>query len=123
MQTGQRKIPVSGGVDGKPANYHWTQLLPAVRSGAGGLPAEGGGAEARSGTDVDESSIRPLPKASFTLLTDSAEAYEVQVGASASHRPNVLIQSLAPELAGQRGIRFSDAEPEGRAAQADRVRR
>ncbi len=28
MQTSQRKIPVSGGSGGKPANYHWTQLLP-----------------------------------------------------------------------------------------------
>jgi hypothetical protein len=28
MQTRQRKIPLPGGVDGKPANYHWAQLLP-----------------------------------------------------------------------------------------------
>jgi hypothetical protein len=28
MQTRQRKIPVPGGVDGKPANYNWQQLLP-----------------------------------------------------------------------------------------------
>ena len=28
MQTSQRKIPVTGGVDGHPANYHWSQLLP-----------------------------------------------------------------------------------------------
>jgi hypothetical protein len=28
MQTRQRKIPVPGGADGKPANYHWSQLLP-----------------------------------------------------------------------------------------------
>jgi hypothetical protein len=28
MQTRQRKIPVPGGLDGKPANYNWQQLLP-----------------------------------------------------------------------------------------------
>jgi hypothetical protein len=28
MQTSQRRIPVSGGIDGRPANYRWTQLLP-----------------------------------------------------------------------------------------------
>ncbi len=28
MQTAQRKIPAAGGVGGKPANYHWTQLVP-----------------------------------------------------------------------------------------------
>ncbi len=27
MQTGHRRIPVRGAVDGKPANFHWTQLL------------------------------------------------------------------------------------------------
>jgi hypothetical protein len=28
MQTRQRKIPLPGGINGKPANYHWSQLLP-----------------------------------------------------------------------------------------------
>jgi len=28
MQTSQRRIPVSGGANGQPANFHWTQLLP-----------------------------------------------------------------------------------------------
>ena len=28
MQTSQRKIPVPGGSGGKPANYHWSQLVP-----------------------------------------------------------------------------------------------
>jgi hypothetical protein len=28
MQTSQRKIPVRGGENGKPANYLWSQLLP-----------------------------------------------------------------------------------------------
>jgi len=27
MQTGHRRIPVRGAADGKPANFHWTQLL------------------------------------------------------------------------------------------------
>jgi hypothetical protein len=28
MQTSQRKIPTTGGEDGKPANFHWVQMLP-----------------------------------------------------------------------------------------------
>jgi hypothetical protein len=28
MQTRQRRIPLTGGIDGNRANYHWTQLLP-----------------------------------------------------------------------------------------------
>ena len=28
MQTNQRAIPVKGGLNGQPANYHWTQLVP-----------------------------------------------------------------------------------------------
>jgi hypothetical protein len=28
MQTRQRRVPVVGGIDGKPANYLWSQLLP-----------------------------------------------------------------------------------------------
>jgi hypothetical protein len=28
MQTAQRKIPAVGGIGGKPANYHWMQLVP-----------------------------------------------------------------------------------------------
>jgi hypothetical protein len=31
MQTGQRKIPVPGAVNGKPANYLWSQLLPVYQ--------------------------------------------------------------------------------------------
>ena len=27
MQTSQRKIPYPGSENGKPANYHWTQVL------------------------------------------------------------------------------------------------
>jgi hypothetical protein len=32
MQTGHRRIPVRGAVDGKPANFHWTQLLGAYEN-------------------------------------------------------------------------------------------
>jgi hypothetical protein len=32
MQTRQRKIPVPGGADGKPAFYHWDQMLPVYET-------------------------------------------------------------------------------------------
>jgi hypothetical protein len=110
MQTGQRKIPVSGGVDGKPASYHWTQLVGLYEAELADFQRKVEALKRGSGSDVDESTIQPLPKASFTLLSDHAEAYEVQVGASAFADRPVLIQSLAPELTGQKGIRFSDAD-------------
>jgi hypothetical protein len=31
LQTSHRKIPFSGGEDGRPANYHWTRLVDDYR--------------------------------------------------------------------------------------------
>jgi hypothetical protein len=113
MQTGQRKIPVSGGVDGKPASYHWVQLVGLYETELAEFKRKLAALKRGSGDEVDESSIEPLPRAAFTLLSPHAEVYEVQVGASAFADRPVLIQSLAPELVSQKGIRFSDANARG----------
>lgn len=54
MQTSQRRIPVTGGVDGKPAYYLWSQMLPVYekelatfRQKVARLKAEDGEATAR----------------------------------------------------------------------------
>ena len=102
MQTSQRRIPVPGGVNGQPANFHWTQLLPlyegeladftqrvaALKQGAAG------------GTVWS-----PLTPAKFTLLGRNAETYPVQVGARLFSDNPLAIRTLAPELEGLTGIR------------------
>ncbi|MCS7032634.1 MAG: hypothetical protein NZ561_01415, partial [Phycisphaerae bacterium] len=106
MQTGQRKIPVSGGSEGKPVNFHWSQLLELYEQELGDFQRRI--AAVRSGRpEADETTIPPLPKADFRVLSPGAQRYEVQIGAVVfTDRPAVIL-SLAPELAGLQGIRFA----------------
>jgi hypothetical protein len=106
MQTAQRRIPVPGGAGGKPANYHWSQLLPLYEKELFDFQEQI--AAIKQGTIiVDESSIKPLPKATFTLLSSDAEVYEVQIGAKVFTDAGHTIRSIAPEFAGLKGMRFS----------------
>jgi hypothetical protein len=109
MQTSQRKIPVSGGVKGHGANYLWSQLLPLYQKELADFQAKV--AQLRQTTNaivaVDESGIKPWPAAQFKLIGTNAETYKVEVGAKVFTDRNFLIQSLATELHGLAGIRFS----------------
>lgn len=107
MQTGQRKIPVSGGVGGRPVSFHWTQLLPLYEQELADFQARLAAIRQGRACEFDESQIKPLPRARFTLLSGDAETYEVQVGACVFRDQPLVIRSLAPELAGLSGIRFS----------------
>jgi hypothetical protein len=109
MQTSQRKIPAPGGSGGKPANYHWTQLvdryereLTDFRANVAKLKEH----EAFTAPAV-EAQVKPLPKAAITLLTKDAETFEVKAGAKVFTDRSMTIQSVAPELVGQTGVRFS----------------
>jgi hypothetical protein len=107
MQTSQRRIPVPGGADGKPANYHWTQLLPMYEKELADFnqrvaELKSGKVEVSSDTD-----IKPLPKASIKILSGDAETYEVKVGATVFTDRKYKIENLAPELTGLTGIRFA----------------
>jgi hypothetical protein len=112
MQTSQRKIPVVGGVGGKPANYHWTQVLPVYEQEFADFAKQldmlkRGGGKPQVAVDSD---IKPLAGAAFKLLGDSAQTYEVKVGANPYTDRKYRITALAPELAGLTGIRFSHEE-------------
>ena len=72
MQTGQRKIPVSGGTDGKPANYHWTQLLPLYEAELSDFRRRVAAIKAGKSGEADESTIQPLPKCDFKVLSPGA---------------------------------------------------
>lgn len=106
MQTNQRKIPVSGGIDGKPASYHWSQLLGLYETELVEFrrrveAIESGRAE------EDESSIKPLPRANFRVISPGVERFEVGVGAGVFTDRKWVIESLAPELQNLMSFRFA----------------
>jgi hypothetical protein len=106
MQTSQRKIPFPGGVGGIGTNYLWSQLVPLYRRELADFRAKV--ALLKQGTvAMDESKIKPWPAAPFTLISTNAETYRVGVGAKVFTDRNFEIESLAPELNGLTGIRFS----------------
>lgn len=107
MQTNQRKIPVSGGIDGKAVNYHWDQLVGIYETELVEFRKTVEAIERGRSEDPDESDIKPLPRGPFKVLSKGAEAYEVQVGAGVFTDRQWVIQSLAPELQTLMGIRFS----------------
>ena len=107
MQTSQRRIPVPGGVDGKPANYHWTQVLPVYERELDEIKRQLSEAQSGQATPTDDAKIQPLPKATITLLDLRAQTYQVNIGAKVFTDRDDVIQSLAPELNGLTGIRLS----------------
>jgi len=117
MQTSQRKIPFSGGVGQMGTNYLWSQLVPLYRRELADFQARVTrlkNASSASAT-VDESKIKPWPAAAFKLISTNAETYEVQIGARVFTDRTFAIESLAPELNGLTGIRFShEAAKKGR---------
>ena len=107
MQTNQRKIPVNGGVDGKPVAYHWVQLVPLYENELDEFRHRIELIKSGKLTAVDESTIRPLPKASFKVLSEGVETYGVDVGTQVFRDWPITIRSIAPELRGLQGVRIS----------------
>jgi hypothetical protein len=115
MQTAQRRIPVRGGEGGQPANYLWSQVLPVYEDELTRFQ--------QTVTDLHEGKtgtarrLRSLRKASFEVRSKHAQKYDVETGARVFTDQPFTIQSLASELQGLKGIRFSHAE-----AKADRYK-
>jgi hypothetical protein len=106
MQTSQRRIPVPGGVGGKPANFHWTQLLPLYERELADFQQQV--AAAKSPTSSGNARTHaPLTPGKFTLLSGNAETYTVQVGNTVFTDGPFTLTSIAPELQGLTGLRFS----------------
>ncbi|HWP40392.1 MAG TPA: hypothetical protein VNL70_05655 [Tepidisphaeraceae bacterium] len=63
----------------------------------------------RQGTSgsAEEANLKPLPTAKVKVLSPDAEAYRVEVGATPFTDRRYKIESIAPELVGLTGIRFS----------------
>ncbi len=110
MQTSQRKIPVPGGIKGKPANYLWSQLEPLYAKELKDFHARVVTLQMGINTPVvDDSKITALPAAKFQLLGTNAETYTVGVGEHPFTDRSYWIERIAPELNGLTGIRFSHA--------------
>jgi hypothetical protein len=109
MQTSQRKIPFTGGVGGQGTNCLWSQLVPLYRKELENFRAKVAQLKQSAGATnvIDDSNLKPWPAAAFKLVSTNAQTYEVKVGAKVFTDRNFAIQSLAPELNGLTGIRFS----------------
>lgn len=107
MQTSQRRIPVPGGIDGKPANYHWSHLLPIYEQELREFEERVAALLRGEPDQEDESAIKPLPRAAVRVLSPGAETYEVNAGVKVYTDRPYLIQSVAAELIGLTGIRFA----------------
>jgi hypothetical protein len=119
MQTSQRKIPVSGGARGVGTNYLWSQLVPFYQKELSDFQDSVAALEhrptARANADALSPSARSAsgasmaawPSANFKLDSTNAETYRVEVGAKVFTDRTFAIQTLAPELNGLTGIRFS----------------
>ena len=110
MQTSQRKIPFSGGIKGGGGtNFLWSQLVPLYRRELDDFQKKLAQLKGNLNATnlVDESKIKPWPAAPFKLISTNAETYRVEAGAKVFSDRNFAIQSLAPELNGLTGIRFS----------------
>lgn len=111
MQTSQRRIPISGGRDGQPANFHWAQVLELYEKEHADFMQKVAAAKAGAGQGVRKQ--LSLEKASFRLTAGAAETYTVQTGSRVFTDMPAEIQVLAGELNGLTGIRFSRADAAG----------
>ncbi|MBI5768804.1 MAG: hypothetical protein HZA93_13485 [Verrucomicrobia bacterium] len=107
MQTAQRRIPVSGGSGGQPANFHWTHLLPVYEKELADF--DGRLATLKSGGRAAErvqalASLRAVP---FTVHTPNAESYTLRAGQRVFSDAAFTIQSLSPDLEGLRGLKYA----------------
>jgi hypothetical protein len=115
MQTSQRKIPFTGGFKGGGTNYLWSQLEPLYERELADFQEKVARLKRNATNVVDESKIGPWPNASVKLISTDAETYKIEAGAKVFTDRDFAIQSLAPELNGLTGIRFShDAAKKGR---------
>jgi hypothetical protein len=106
METTQRRIPFRGGMNQFP---NWQQCLPMYERELATFRERI--AQLSSGAPVEQNqAVSPLPQVSFTLKPGAGETFTVEKHANLFAHANTTITSLAPELDGMKGIRFSPAE-------------
>jgi hypothetical protein len=114
MQTEQRRIPVPGGLGEERANYHWRQLVPTYEAELREFRDRVARLSRGEPDGPDDRGIDPFKRAGVKVIA-GGEAYEVRAGAKVFTDRGYTIRSVAPELVGLTGIRFShDAAKSGR---------
>jgi hypothetical protein len=110
MQTGHRKIPFNGAVNGAGTNYHWAQVLPLYQKELEDFQAQVRQLKSGATNALRLEAGGPTtgwPAAKFELISTNADTYQVKVGARPFADRPYTITELAPELNGLTGIRFS----------------
>ncbi len=104
MQTRQRKIPFPDG----DAYGHWTQCLPEYEEELANFKVNLGNLKngILPGDEDEEKDIPKLTGIDFELLSDDAEEYDVVKGTQIFTDCDWIIQSVAGEIDGLRGVRF-----------------
>ncbi|MDB5327142.1 MAG: hypothetical protein JWM57_2711 [Phycisphaerales bacterium] len=103
MQTSQRRIPFSGGKDGQPANFHWSQLVPLYEKELADFDQRL--ADLTSGKVTADQLVEPLKPAAVTVIS-GGEAFTVNEDAKVYTDRDYGIHAVAGELRGLTGIRF-----------------
>jgi hypothetical protein len=110
MQTSQRRIPVVGGdLENRPANYHWSQLLPVYEKELADFSAQVAALKSGGPAAFKAQLLATMEGAPFTLHGSQAEVYTVKAGNAVFTDDQTPIQTTATELEGLKGIRFPRA--------------
>jgi hypothetical protein len=116
MQTSQRRVPLPGGVGDRPANFHWTQLLPVYEKELADFRAQVAALKSPANASAGVRPHAPLPPADFKLLTPGLETFTVQLGNTPFSDSPAVFTAVAPELEGLQGVKLALA-----AGKADRL--
>ena len=105
MHTSQRQIPVRGG----PSTEHWRDLLPVYEKELTTFQSRLTMLNQPQSATA-EGSITPLPQVPFRLTPGVGETWSVTPGEKLSSDGDETVSSVAPEILGFAGIRFSKRE-------------
>ena len=98
MQTGHRRVPVPGAVNGRPANYHWRDVLPVYEAELAEFRAQRLGAPATT----TRAKFSEVP---FRLVGGGAETVRLKDGVSLLPTAGIQVTRLDPRLEGLTAIR------------------
>ncbi len=105
METTQRQIPFRGGMNQFP---NWQQCLPMYEKEIATFRKRI--AQLNAGQKIEDNKpAKTFSQVDFTLKPGAGEAFTVEKGTNLFADSNSAISSLAPELAGMKGIRISPA--------------
>ena len=112
LQIGHRRIPFRGEFDGRPAFFHWTQVLPEYERELENFRQELAREEILAAGGSLPEETRRLPALPYRVTGEMA-GFGLEEGAKPFDDGDQTIAALAPELVGLRGVRVSQAAQRG----------